>query len=544
MKVRSMENRTSRLSIAVVTTALVAAAIFSRADDRSKKDAYDQAVQARFSSRTELVLVPVIVTDRSGAHMSNLTKDDFTVLENGVAQKVATFEEVKATAAPMKRVAGPAGEFSNIAGVATQPRRVNIIVLDVVNTPFTDQAYARQSLIKYLAQSVNSGDLTTLLTFSRGGIHIVHDFTTDPAVLVAALKKVRGQADVMASENADAIVADTMADPAAVQSESADISAFLTHADAVSAQFQQQIAIQATLDAFDAIANAYAGVPGRKALIWMTGSFPIDLPKPGDIHAGQFMDATQRAFEKLNNANISVYPVDARGLVTLAFDRHQDTITTMQSFAEMTGGRAFYNTNDLSTAVAKAAEDSAAYYVLGYYLKSDRDKPGWRKLQVKVTRDGVHVRARAGFFVVKQDLNDDKVRASEMRTALVSPFEFTALPVIVRWTGQGSDAAGKKIVRFSVHLNANSITIDDSDKNHVSLEFLAVARDPTMKVANQVGQTVEAHLKPESVDKLRTSGMTYNNQLVVAPGDYNVRFVVRDNLNGHIGSLQVPLKVE
>jgi hypothetical protein len=369
----------------------------------------------------------------------------------------------------------------------------------------------------------------------------------------------------MNGEHVDAIA--EAADPIAVATETSDLNAFVTNAEAKSAQFQQDIAIQATLDAFDSLAQAYAGVPGRKALIWMTGSFPFGMPTPGDIRAGQFLDQYQRIFEKLNNANISVYPVDARGLMVLGptaadnlrvnprnpggfartmqarSQRQQDSINTMNSFADMTGGRAFYNTNDLTNAVAKAADDSASYYVLGYYLKADVGKPGWRKLQVKVKRDGTHVRARSGFFVLKEDQNDQRVRAAEIRTAVSSPFEFTALPVTVEWTGRGPDRGSKRVIQFNVVLNPNSITVDDTDKNHVSLEFLAVARDPTLKVADQVGQSVEANLKPESLEKLRNSGITYKNQLTVEAGDYNVRFVVRDNLSGHIGSLSVPLKV-
>jgi VWFA-related protein len=571
MKVRS---KTSVI-LGVGSGALVATALgfalsagAAQKSGNQAKDAPALASQATFSARSELVLVPAIVTDGSGAHVANLSKDDFSVLENGVEQKIATFEEVKATAAPVHRAMGPAGEFSNLSPtLLAQPRRVNIIVLDLINTPFSDQAYARRELMKYLAQSISSGDLTTLLTMNRGGIKIVVDFTTDPAVLVAALKKVRGTADLMAGENVDAIAADAdaQADPTSVNAAASSISDLFTHMEAESARFQQQISTQATLDAFEGIANAYAGVPGRKALIWMTAAFPFDLPKPGDIHAGIFMTAYQRVFEKLNNANIAVYPVDARGLVyggpsaadritinprnpggvmRARMSRLRDSMDTMNTFADMTGGRAFYNTNDLTKAVARASEDSASYYVLGYYLKNDLDKPGWRKLQVKVKRGGTHVRARNGFFVVRQPGDTDRARSSELIAAVRSPFDFTGLPLTVRWGGRGGVSGAKKNVDFDVLLNANTVTTDEADNNHVSLEFVAVARDATLNVADQISQHVESHAKPETVAKLKNSGMTYHNRLSVAPGDYTVRFVVRDNLSGRLGSLLAPLKVE
>src|ERR1051326_2703691 len=104
-----------------------------------------------FSARTELVLVPTIVTDHRGAHIGGLSKDDFIVEGNGVEQKVATFEEGTATAKPVYRVSGVSRrEYSNLRFTDYAPRRINIILLDTLNTPITDQMFAKQQLIKFL----------------------------------------------------------------------------------------------------------------------------------------------------------------------------------------------------------------------------------------------------------------------------------------------------------------------------------------------------------------------------------------------------------
>src|SRR5258706_2073121 len=135
-------------------------AMFALAPASAQKPAQPAAQPAQpaatFSSRSELVLVPAIVTDRSGAHVAGLKKEDFSVLENGAEQKIATFEEIQATTAPVHRAApGATGLFTNAAvGESEAPRRVNILLLDMVNTAFMDQAYARDQLLKYLRASV------------------------------------------------------------------------------------------------------------------------------------------------------------------------------------------------------------------------------------------------------------------------------------------------------------------------------------------------------------------------------------------------------
>src|SRR5512133_913387 len=161
-----------------------------------------------FSARTELVLVPAIVTDHRGAHIAGLSKDDFIVEENGVEQKVATFEEVTATANPMYRVSGVGQrEYSNLRFTDYAPRRINIILLDTLNTKITDQIFAKQQLIKFLSNSVKPDDLTTLLVLTRGGVHVIHDFTRDPRVLVAAVQKAKHKAGITADVHQDVIAA-------------------------------------------------------------------------------------------------------------------------------------------------------------------------------------------------------------------------------------------------------------------------------------------------------------------------------------------------
>src|SRR5579884_3485659 len=137
-----------------------------------------------FVSRTELVQVPVVVTNGSG-HVAGLTKDDFILQENGKDRPIATFEEVKTAPGSVRRTQGAFGEYSNTYSGTTGPKSLTIFALDLINTPFYDQTYARQQLIKFLATRLNANEPTALILINRSGIRVLHDFTTDTSVLIA-----------------------------------------------------------------------------------------------------------------------------------------------------------------------------------------------------------------------------------------------------------------------------------------------------------------------------------------------------------------------
>jgi VWFA-related protein len=518
-----------------------------------------QAGPVNFSASSELVLVPVVVTDKSSAPVLHLRQQDFRVFEDGREQVLKVFDEARPEDTPVSRPARPANEFTNVLTSDATPRRLEIIALDLLNTPFMDQPFARQQLIRHLAQGLRPGTLVSLVVIHPAGIRVIHDFTSDPAPLIAALQKVATRKGQM--EDADV--------PAGPRNPLASgivraLQESLARDSAGFAAQRRDLAEITTLEALQSIAQAYAGVPGRKALVWATAGFPFLIAPDRRNVSGLY----QRTLQLLSSANISVYPVDLHGLLPLGLpavsegadsgtrniDRLQasmarntevnvDTIATMKSVAEMTGGRAFYNRNDLSTAFLEASQESSAYYMLGYYLDPAKTSPGWHKLKVEVLRKGVEVRSRSGFFVTPATAEPERTRAMEVSLALQSPLDYTSLPLTLRWTG--SEPQGeKRRVRFEIILAANSATVDESDVNLLNLELVAVARTEEGKDAAHFDQAFRAHLKPEALDLVRNRGVTYQGGLELGPGQYTVRFVMRDNLNGKMGSLTAPLQVK
>jgi VWFA-related protein len=551
--------------------------VLAKPSDKNKEKEKENNSEVKFTARTELVLIPTLVTDKSGNHISGLKKEDFRVLENGAEQKIATFEEITSDAQRLSRPRNP-NEFSNSLASGPSARRMTLIVLDLINTPFLDQAYARKDLLKYLTQSVDQREPTALYTLTRSGIHVIHDFATDPRVLVAALHRVKGDTSQMVDrpEDVEALTGSASpdgsagVDPGAVQSEADRLQTMMEDSELNFQSFQQRLAITYTLEGMQQVSQALAGFPGRKSLIWASGGFPfsvsdntMQLAPAGRDSLVDVLPMYEHTWQLLNDAQIALYPVDVRGLQVSTTPsatirnpgrnyarnmswRRMDTQSTLQTFASMTGGRAYYNSNDLVKGFRDAVHDSAEYYMLGYYLDRSKTKTGWRKLAVKVKRDHVDVRARSGFFVTNATVDPADTRTSDISSALQSPLDYTSLALVVRWDKiEPSKEPGKKHVNYGMHLAPDATLINDAESNHFVLDFVALAKTPEGKtVDHPVGQQIEAHLTPEKLAALRQHGIAYSGALDLTPGEYTVRFVVRDDLSGRIGSVAAPLKVE
>ncbi|MGA9557053.1 MAG: VWA domain-containing protein, partial [Terriglobales bacterium] len=360
----------------------------------------------------------------------------------------------------------------------------------------------------------------------------------------------------------------------AIQQEASRMQAMLEDSVLNFQAFQQRLAITYTLEAMQQVAQALGGFPGRKSLIWAGGGFPfsvsdntMQLAPAGRDSLTDVLPMYERTWQLLNDAQIALYPIDVKGLTSNtpsaaisvpnnprhpgAFNRSAswrqlDTQATLETFAAATGGRPYFNSNDLVKGFRQSVNDSAQYYMLGYYLDRSNTKSGWRKLAVKVKRDHVEVRARTGFFVTNATTNPEVTRDSDLAAALKSPLDYSALSLVARWdTVQPSKESGKKSVGFVVNVAPDADLIDTADNSHLALDFFAVARTPTgQQVDRPSGRKVDAHLTPEQLATIKQKGIGYRGTLELAPGEYNVRIIVRDSLSGRIGSVAAPLKVE
>lgn len=533
-----------------------------------------------FKSQALLVQVPVIVR-ANNAPVTGLKKQDFHLLEDGKEVKIGSVEEVAGSTRPLTLppVTPPSSsprEIKNLVFDPSEPRVTTLLLLDTLNTPFLDQAYGRKELIKYLAKNPPNGPVMGLAILSGRGVRVVQGLTSDPAALLAALQRVNGKLGALEGTDADTLAEAANSGPGsdislgnslvAGSSTSLDssIEDFIQHADAQVARFQLDQALETTLRSFLQLAWGLQGIPGRKSVIWATGSFPFRTTSENGLPGGRLGDLYDTTMQALNAAQVSIYPVDVRGLVVTSPDAStsrirsggaygrqlglrnnalQSSLDTLKDFAEQTGGRAFFNTNDIAGSAARAVEDGSHYYVLSYSLDSSQLKPGYHKLKVRLDRDHVEVRARSGFFVTKLATDPEATKHLQLDYAVVSPFDATGLAVSME-SDQPPATTPKKPLRLTVRIAGPLLTILEDDTNHLNLDVVLLAQDKKANIAGTSSQTLDAHLKPPSLAKLRENGLKYTGQLDLSPGEYSVRAIVRDNLGGKLGSVTALITVK
>ncbi len=553
-------------AVFLVLLALVAAApqIFGQ----SKPDAGTPQVPA-IKVRTGLVLIPAVVTDTNRNRVSDMKKEDFVVLENGKRQEIALFDHITTKAEVMKPTAVPAGVFTNT--VQQGGNRVTIFVLDLVNSKIEEQKEARKQLLDFLSKSLDEQEPVCLVAVNSKGAWLLHGFTTDPKVLLEALRSVkheRSELDSPARNPEEEIFRMVQGTNTKNAGANAAMEASRLNVLEMESTFQDIGAgerIRLTLLSMLEIADAFVGIPGRKSLIWATAGFPFDMgdesafEKSRALHSlGQqgLISLYEQTWRTLEAANIAVYPLDVSELVNPGFvgagigvplprrtmlDMH---VANLENFANMTGGKFCDRSMDAGKCFKEAASDSSDYYLLGIYDKSGAEKPGWRKLSVRTMRSGLEIRARSGYYLTGAG-HDTPTDTKLMQMALFSPFDYTGLPVSVRLLEVSAGSKpGMKKVGFVYSIPAAAVRIDEETGNQLKLEFGAVARNSTGKMVGNFSKVVEGKMSQGQAQQVHEKGILFTGTMELGPGEYSLSFAVMDKMNENTGSVAAPLKIE
>ncbi len=527
-----------------------------------------------FRTQSNLVLVPVEVR-RHNQHVSGLDKDKFSILQDGKAQNVAVFEEVRTTTERLKKVAVGPQEFSNQYEGNPATARYTVIAIDRINTTTMDMQRLRLGLMKFLTQVAESGEPIRLIAINPTRIEMLQDFTTDPKALATALQRNKTAAG-RATENSTQLNEGIQE----IEEELLNAKDELTAAKAAQRiatleaskdQEQDMIAFQqrnlriSSLEALQMIAQSLSGLPGRKSVVWASSGYPFAISVREGIHSttqnfsqvSEAGDLDEYTMHLLNSANIAVYPVDARGTVNTAYEvmdpshkysatigqkeaarmNNEETITTFEHLADATGGKACFDRADLSGCFKDAIDDSRDYYIVGFY--ADRGlKPGWHKLQVKVAADA-SVRSRTGYVYTK--LNPVETRNDDMRLQLSTLLSDPGIPFFGHWDIKAAKG-DKKNIGFEVKILPQANLLSSIDP-HLNIDIVAVARAKDGSVAGQFSQKIDRQMPSAAVSTITSEGIVYSNGMTLAGGDYLVRIVVRDNNTGRIGSATTLVQV-
>ena len=519
---------------------------------------------------TRLVQVNVVVLDKKGEPVRGLTKEDFTLVDQGHPQTVAYFAE-EGSAPPPPAVAGsPAHSFTTNAFTnrpqepSQLPPSVTILLFDALNTQIQDQAYARQQILKFLKQLPPRSSVAVYVLTSQ--IRIIQDFTQDTALLQRAVEKYSGQY----SPQLDASTPDSVTLAGNSGGGDAMSSSLQQAEDALNAALQRMAdfftvnRVEATAAALEAIANHVARVPGRKNLVWVSGGFPIAIGLDGDsIDSAErdrrhFGDEIERAARAMNQADLAIYPVDARGLMTLPqfsaanrtpFNPRQpqknfprvdrNNIDAMNMLAERTGGHAFYNTNDLSGAIHRAVTDSECSYTLSYYPDHGKWDDKFHEIKVHVSRPGTEVRARKGYFATSDPPNNGAELKASLDGAVWSPIDASGLALHVHVDRSPADPGKLRLV-FGLDLHQLLIT-ESAGQWTGEIDTLLLVWGKQTDAPTGEQKHIAINLEKSRYEELLKTGVTGTWDVPVPPGATSLKLIVRDGRSGALGSLTIPL---
>jgi VWFA-related protein len=517
--------------------------------------------QPTFRVRVDYVEVDVVVTDRQGNLVRDLKKEDFQVLEDGKGQTITNFTTVDI---PVERADRPLFAESPIEpDVKTNEKpfdgRVYVMVIDDLHTRFGRSARVKGAAKQFIERRLGANDLMAVVHTS-GPADGNQEFTSNKRLLLAAVDKTSGRKLDSATVNKTNEYNRTrdirqQGDP-------------LNDPDDAERGFNARN----TLDTLKNVAEWFGSVRGRrKAILFVSEGIDYDIydmiASNGSNHqsASMVLDATRDAIGAATRANVAIYGIDPRGLTDLGDESievgsfpddtslgvgpgslqselrlSQDSLRTL---SEETGGFAVVNKNDFSTAYQRIVEDNSTYYVLAYYPPDAR--PGrLHKIDVRVTRPGLTVRARKGYITPKKvdavtTANSKSPMTPELREALDSPLPVSGLTMHV-FAAPFKGAAPNASVLFGVELRGRDINLGQNTK--LLLSYLAIDQNGKVKGGNTDSMTMPT-LKPETKARIEQTGLRMLNRLDLPPGKYQLRVAAHDATGGNAGSVTYDLNV-
>ena len=521
-----------------------------------------------FSDTVQLVVVDVFAKDKNGNPIEGLKADDFAISEDGKPQKITfvQYQELKndpIAAAPESTTTlttrGPVlgeakkPEVAEVKITANQitpakagevkykDRRLMVMFFDMTSMPIQDQIRAQDSAVKFIKTQITPSDLVAIMKFSSD-VNVVEDFTDDRDKLIKDIKGLtigEGQGfDV--SDTSDA-AADT---GAAMQIDDSEFNIFNTDRQ---------------LSALETAAKMLGTLPEKKAVVYFASGMTRD--SNGNNQAQ--LTATVNAAIK---ANVSFYPIDARGLVASAplgdatkgsssassvrtggaqqqaqasFQGQQETLTTL---AGDTGGKALLDENDLSVGIVQAQKDISSYYIVGYNSGNTNLDGHYRKIDLKIKNSvAAKLDYRRGYFASKnwgKFDTEDKERQLSEALMMGDPMTDIDVRAEIDFFRLGRDSY---FVPVEVKIPGSDLEMaKHGNAERTRLDFIGVVKDSKGEVTGggNVRDYVDLELKGDKAAEITKHPVAYDTGFTLKPGSYTLKFLVRENETGKIGTFE------
>jgi VWFA-related protein len=526
-----------------------------------------------FKVSSELVLVSVTVHDKHGALVRGLKQSDFTVLEDGKVQRLQSFDiedvekylqsappggPAQAEAAAVKTDLLTSRKAPSLE--ALRDRRLMVLFLDLSSLESDDSDRAVESAKNFVAKQMTPADLVSIVSFDTS-LKVVQDFSGDKKILLAALERIAGNEGVGQEAGTTGTSEGTPDDAGSFVADDTDYNIFNT---------------DLRLQALATLARNLSGIDQKKSILY----FSSGMTKTGVENQAQLRAAVNAAVR----SNVSIYAVDSRGLQALPpggiassaslrgvssysgaavqndLDSNFASQETLVTIAEDTGGSAFLDSNDLSRAFAKVQADSETYYVLGYRSSNPNRDGRFRRIEVKLNRNDVRLEYRKGYYGPRDFQHFTKEdREEQLQEEMMSELPNTDLPVYLA-TGYFRAQESKFYAMVSIVVPGSAL-VAQRDKDRASLDVLGMVRDKetrfpignirdTVKLTLEQTQSVTAGGSGPSAGAgaalataAKRKNVQYNTGFLLPPGCYHLKFVVRENQNGRVGTFETDLVI-
>jgi VWFA-related protein len=503
---------------------------------------------------TEIVLVNVVARDKHGNLIKDLKREDFTVYEDGKKQDLASFDFEKVDEMVM---AGAAG--NTVTGTAekdkggllntkvqkslnARDRRLMLMFFDFSAMEPDDIDRAVNAGKKYVQGKMQPADMVALMSLSTN-LHLDLDFTDDKDKIQATLSSYNnseGQGFENGLEGSSEGAAETSG---SYTPDDTDYNTF---------------SADRKLLALESVMQAMGKIPQKKSLIY----FSNGITQSGVDNQSALREATAAAVR----ANVSIYPVDVRGLSSFppggqaqsaslhgqsaytgasilndlnGNDTSQETLYTL---AADTGGKAFMDTNDLSGVFSVVQKDTSAYYVLGYTSSNHLKDGRYRRLKVQVNRSDVKLEYRAGYYADRdyQHMRSTD-REQQLQDELAADLSQTDVAVYAGAAYFRQDDSHYYLAVSLVIPGSQIPFVQAKDKDNATIDIIGEVLEGGKLPVGRLRDTVK--LAVDSSQQVRRKNVQYNTGFVLAPGNYHLKFVVRENSTGRMGSFETDVRV-
>ncbi len=549
-------------------------------------------------AKANLVLVDVVVTDR-GKAVHGIGKEQFHIFDDRHEQTIVSFDERTPAAvqsSSAEPVVMPANTYSNVPAFP-EATAVDVLLLDGLNTPMADQIYVRRQMLLYMGKIPPGTSMAVFTLSSR--LRMIEGFTTDASRLAKALQnpKATPQPSVILDPEADNSL-NSAVDEMTNSGSNPDAIMQMQQFVADTAAFHTDQRVQMTMEALQQLARYLSAIPGRKNLIWFSGSFPISLDPDLTLEdptrsVRNYLEQVRETSQLLSAARVAVYPVDARGLMNLSttdveyaptinqsirnlqlsvaqdnMKFMQQTISehaSMKQIAEQTGGQAYLNTNGFKEAVADIIDKGARYYTIGYVPSIKQLDAKFHKILVRADNDAWQLAYRHGYYANPSDkpsaVNPGKTSSVVAATLHGAPpstqilFQARVLPATDpqlkgaklpdgpagEMTATLKGPPNRYIVDVLVDPRQLAFTVTAGSVYQAEIEFALVAYDSEARCVNDLDRPFLLKLKAEQYAQIMTTGIHVRFPIDLPAGQNSLRIAVYDLATLRAGSLEAPL---